>query len=119
MVNEEVVVVEETVLGVAGTSKARETRPSPSSKTSPRLVPLNLLLLPWLQPLTPSSSGTSRPPLSLSLHDALPIWLGLVSRALLVPAAPTAVPSTTTTSSLTITLLLFKGWLIWPVLDSA
>ena len=46
------------------------------------------------------------------------LWLGLLSRlglvswALLVPATPSAVPSTTATSSLTITLLLFKGWLL-------
>ena len=45
--------------------------------------------------------------------------LGLVSWALLVPATPSAVPLATTASSLTITLLLFKGWLIRSALDSA
>ena len=45
--------------------------------------------------------------------------LGLISRALLVLATPSAVSSAATTSSLTITLLLFEGWLIWSVLDSA
>ena len=45
--------------------------------------------------------------------------LGLVSRALLVPAASPTVSSATTSSSLTITLLLFEGWLVWPTLDSA
>ena len=45
--------------------------------------------------------------------------LGLVSRALLVPATPSAVSLAATTSLLTITLLLFEGWLVWPALDSA
>ena len=45
--------------------------------------------------------------------------LGLVSRALLVPTTPSAVSSATTTSSLTITLLLFEGWLIWAAFDRA
>ena len=45
--------------------------------------------------------------------------LGLVSWALLVPAASSTVSSAATTSSLTITLLLLEGWLVWPALDSA
>ena len=49
--------------------------------------------------------GTS---LRLRLLDGL----GLVSLALLVPATSSAVSSATTTPSLTITLLLFEGWLI-------
>ena len=65
MVNEEVAVTEEIVLGMAGTSKAQETRPSLPSKPNLRLVLLNhLLLLPQLPLLTPSSSVTSCPPLS-------------------------------------------------------
>ena len=54
-----------------------------------------------------------------SLRLGLLSGLGLVSRALLVPATPSAISSTTTTPSLSITLLLFKGWLVWPALDSA
>ena len=45
--------------------------------------------------------------------------LGLVSWALLVPAMPSAVSSAVAASSLTITLSLFEGWLIWSTLDSA
>ena len=45
--------------------------------------------------------------------------LGLVSWALLVSAMPSAVSSAMSASSLTITLLLFEGWLVWPALDSA
>ena len=45
--------------------------------------------------------------------------LGLIPRTLLVLATPSAVSSAATTSSLTITLLLFEGWLVWPALDSA
>ena len=45
--------------------------------------------------------------------------LGLVSRALLVSAMPSTVSSAATTPSLTVTLLLFKGWLIRSALDSA
>ena len=44
--------------------------------------------------------------------------LGLVSQALLVSATPSTVFSAVPTSSLTITLLLFEGWLVWPALDS-
>ena len=54
-----------------------------------------------------------------SLRLGLLDRLGLVSRALLVPATSCAISSATTTPSLTITLLLFEGWLIWPTLDSA
>ena len=65
MVNEEVVVAEGIVLGVAETSKARETRLSPPNNHNLRLVPLNhLLLLPRLPLLTPSSLVTSLPPSS-------------------------------------------------------
>ena len=65
MVNEEVAAVEEIVLGVAETSKAQETRPSPLSKTNLRLaLPNHLLLFPRLPLLTPSSLVTSRPPSS-------------------------------------------------------
>ena len=68
MVNGEVVVAEETALDVAGTSKAQETRPSPSSSLNLRLVPLSyLLLLPRLPLSTPSSLVISRPPPSRSL----------------------------------------------------
>ena len=68
MVNEEVAAVEEIALGVAGTSKAWETRPSLPSKPNLRLAPLNhLLLLPWLPLLTPSSLVTLHPPSSHSL----------------------------------------------------
>ena len=56
--------------------------------------------------------GTS---LGLGLLDGL----GLVSWALLVTASPSTISSSTLASSLTITLLLFEGWLIWPALDSA
>ena len=56
------------MLGVAGTSKARETRPSLPSKANLRLAPLNrLLLLPRLPLLTPSSLVTLRRPPSHSL----------------------------------------------------
>ena len=58
MVSEEANVEEEIVLGEAVTSKAQETRPSPSSSPSPRLVPLSLLL-PRLLPSTCSSLGIS------------------------------------------------------------
>ena len=44
--------------------------------------------------------------------------LSLVSQALLVSATPSTIPSVTTTTSLTITLLVFEGWLVRPVLDS-
>ena len=54
-----------------------------------------------------------------SLRLALLDRLGLVSRALLVPASSSAISSAATTSSLTITLLLFEGWLVWPTLNSA
>ena len=54
-----------------------------------------------------------------SLRLRLLSGLGLVSRALLVSATPSTISSVATTSSLTITLLLFEGWLIWPALDSA
>ena len=50
---------------------------------------------------------------SLRLLDGL----GLVSRTLLVMALSSAFPSWALTTSLTITLLLFKGWLIWAVFD--
>ena len=53
--------------------------------------------------------------LKLGLLDGL----SLVSRALLVAASSTAVSSSLSTSSLTVTLLLFEGWLVWPALDSA
>ena len=60
MVNEEVVVAEETALGVAGTSRAQETRPSLLSSPNLRLARLNhLLLLPRLLLLTHSSLVTS------------------------------------------------------------
>ena len=68
MVNEVVVATKEIMLGVAGTSKAQETRPSPLNSPNLRLGPLNrLLLLPRLPLLTLSSLVTSRPPLSHSL----------------------------------------------------
>ena len=54
-----------------------------------------------------------------SLRLGLLDRLGLVSRALLVPAASCTIPSATTTSSLTVTLLLFEGWLIWAAFDRA
>ena len=61
-VNGEVAAAEETALGVAGTSKARETRLSLPSNPNLRLAPPNhLLLLPRLLLLTPSSSVTSHP----------------------------------------------------------
>ena len=68
MVNEVVDTGEGTVEDKAITSKALAIRPSPSNSLSLKLDPLNLLLLPPLQLLTPSSSdmGTSHPP-SLSL----------------------------------------------------
>ena len=65
MVNEEVVVAEETALGVAGTSKARETRPSLPSSHNLRLAPPNNFLpLPRLPLLTHSSLVTSLLPSS-------------------------------------------------------
>ena len=54
-----------------------------------------------------------------SLRLSLLGRLGLVSRALLVSATPSTISSAATTPSLTITLLLFEGWLIRPALDSA
>ena len=45
--------------------------------------------------------------------------LGLVSWALLVTALSSMVSSSASTTLLTITLLLFEGWLIQPALDSA
>ena len=66
MVNEVVAAVEETALGEAGTSKARETRPSLPSSPNLRLALLNLLLLPQLPPLTLSSLVTLHPPPSCS-----------------------------------------------------
>ena len=54
-----------------------------------------------------------------SLRLGLLGGLSLVSRALLVSATPSTVSSVATSSSLTITLLLFKGWLIRPALDGA
>ena len=53
--------------------------------------------------------------LGLGLLDGL----GLVSQTLLVPSASTTVSSAAATTSLTITLLLFEGWLVWSALDSA
>ena len=67
MVNEGVVAAEETALGVAGTSKAQETRPSLPSNLNLKLAPLNHLLLPRLPLLTPSSLAISHPPPSCSL----------------------------------------------------
>ena len=54
--------------------------------------------------------GTS---LRLGLLDRL----GLVSQALLVTASSGMFPSWLSTSSLAVTLLLFKGWLIWAAFD--
>ena len=48
MVNEVVDTAEEIVVDKAVTSRAQETRLSPSNKPSLSLAPLNLLLLPWL-----------------------------------------------------------------------
>ena len=68
MVNEEAADAEEIVLGVAETSKARETRPNLPSKLNLRPAPLNyLLLLPRLPLLTRSSLVTLRLPSSRSL----------------------------------------------------
>ena len=68
MVNGEVVVAEEIVLGEAGTSRAQETRPSLPSNPNLRLaLPNRLLLLPQLPLLTLSSLVTSRHPPSRSL----------------------------------------------------
>ena len=53
-----------------------------------------------------------------SLRLGLLSGLGLVSRALLVPATPSMISLVATTTSLTITLLLFEGWLIWSTLNS-
>ena len=65
MANKVVNAEEGTMLDEVVTNKALEIRPSPSNSHSLRLAPLNLLLLPWLQLLTPSSSGTLCPPPSL------------------------------------------------------
>ena len=48
-----------------------------------------------------------------SLRLGLLDRLGLVARTLLVMALSSTVPSSVSTSLLTITLLLFEGWLIW------
>ena len=66
MVSEVVDAKEETALDEAVTSKAQVIRPSPSNSPSLRLATLNLPLLSQLRLLTPSSSGTSHPPPSLS-----------------------------------------------------
>ena len=66
MVNEVVDVAEEIELDGAATSKARGTRPNPSSRPSLRLAPLNLFPLLRLLPSTPSSSGILRLPPSRS-----------------------------------------------------
>ena len=86
MANEEVVVAEETALEVAGTNKARETRPSLSSNHSLRLVPpKHLLLPPRLPHLTPSSLVISplpsshfrlRRPHSTQASTKLYLWRG-------------------------------------------
>ena len=52
-----------------------------------------------------------------SLRLGLLDWLGLVPRSLLVVATSTMVSPLASTTSLTITLLLFKGWLIWAAFD--
>ena len=69
-----------------------------------------------LEGVKSGSRGSRRRLRGASLWLRLLDGLGLVSRALLVSASSSAVPSATSTSSLTITLLLFEGWLIWPVL---
>ena len=45
--------------------------------------------------------------------------LSLVSLALLVLASSSVFPPWASTTLLTITLLLFKGWLVWAVFDHA
>ena len=54
-----------------------------------------------------------------SLRLGLLDRLGLVARALLVMASSTMVSSWASTTLLTITLLLFEGWLIWTTFDRA
>ena len=72
-----------------------------------------------LEGVKSGSRGGRRRLRGASLRLGLLDGLGLVSRALLVSASSTAIPSATTTSPLTITLLLFEGWLVWSALDSA
>ena len=72
-----------------------------------------------LEGVESGSRGSRRRLRGASLWLGLLDGLGLVSRALLVSASSSAVPSATSTSSLTVTLLLFEGRLIWPALDSA
>ena len=98
MANEEVVVAEETALDVAGTNKARETRPSLSSNHSLRLVPpKHLLLPPRLPHLTPSSLVISplpsshfrlRRPHSTQASTKLYLWRGGLE--LLQPLRPSS-----------------------------
>ena len=84
MVNEEVDIREEIALGMAGTSKAQETRPSLSSSPSHKPAPLNLLprlllLIPFslgILHLPPSHSHLCRPHHSTQASIKLYLWRG-------------------------------------------
>ena len=75
--------------------------------------------MPKLEGVKSGSQGSRRWLRGASLRLGLLNRLSLVSWALLVVASSSTVPSSLSTTSLTITLLLFKGRLIWPMLDSA
>ena len=71
-----------------------------------------------LEGVKSGSWGSRRRLRGASLGLGLLSGLGLVSRTLLVSASPSVVSSATLPTSLSITLLLFKGWLIQSALDS-
>ena len=72
-----------------------------------------------LEGVKSGSRGSRRKLRGASLRLRLLSGLGLVTRALLVSASSSVVSSTMLTPSLSITLLLFEGWLIQSALDSA
>ena len=75
--------------------------------------------MPELEGVKSWSRGSRRRLRGASLRLGLLDRLGLVARALLVSALSTTIPSSALTTSLTITLFLFKGWLIWSALYCA
>ena len=72
-----------------------------------------------LEGVESGSQGSRRRLRGAGLWLRLLDGLGLVSWALLVSTSSSTIPSATATSSLTITLLLFEGWLVRSAVDSA
>ena len=75
--------------------------------------------MPELESIEGWSRGTRGRLRGPSLWLVLLDRLGLVSWALLVVALSNTLSSVVLTTPLTITLLLFKGWLIWAAFDRA